>query len=300
MKLSIVGVGRVGSAIAYASVLRGLPSEMVLVGRDRDRLLGDVYDLQHAVAFIRPMDICAGDIEHTAGSDVIVLSSSVQLTSFDRNSIAGANAPIVRNLAGQLAALSPNAVMIVITNPVDVMAYVAWRASGFDASRVIGTGTLLDTGRFRALLSQAANIHSHDIRAYILGEHGDSQFPALSVASYGGVRYSEDDREVRAMAEQAREGGKLVFRYKGHTNYAIATATVMLIAAIRDNTREVFPVSTLVDGFCGVSDVFMSLPCVIGRGGVIRTLPVDLNEREAELFRMSAEVVRSETQAVER
>jgi L-lactate dehydrogenase len=292
MKISIIGTGRVGSATAFAVVLRGLAERLVLVGVDRAHTLGDVYDLQHAAAFIRPTDIVAGEIADTAGSDVIVLTAAAPEVGESRLNHAAQNTAVVRSIVREAAPLSPDAVLVVVTNPVDVMTWVALQTSGFPASRVLGTGTLLDTGRFRSLLSQASGVHAHDIRAYILGEHGDSQFAAMSVASYGGVRFSQADPLVRQMAEQARVGGAMVMRHKGHTNYAIAVATAMILGAIRDNTREVLPVSTLVDGYLGVRDVCLSVPCVIGRHGIVRTLPIDLSEQEAGQFRLAAEVVR--------
>jgi L-lactate dehydrogenase len=292
MKVSIIGTGRVGSATAFALVVRALADEIVLVGTDRDSIIGDAADLLHASAFVRPCEVRAGELEDTVESDVLILAASLPINDPDRRALTKVNAPLIAELARKASTLSPDAVMIVVSNPVDVMTYVALRASHLPAQRVFGTGTLIDTGRFRALLSKRSGIHTHDIRAYILGEHGDSQFPALAVASAGGARFDESEAVLLHLADEAKRGGYFVYQKKGFTNYAIAAATAMIVAAVRDNTREVLPVSTLVDGYQGVRDVCLSIPCVVGRAGVLRTLPVELNEPEANQFRASAAVVR--------
>lgn len=298
MKLSIVGMGRVGSAIAFASVLRGLASELVLVDEDRDLVLGDALDLQHASAFIRPINVHAGALDDTAGSDVVVIAASRSQSGGPRTEHARVNGPLVRKIAADVAATSPHAVLVVITNPVDAMTYLAIEASGLPPAMVIGSGTLLDTGRFRALLSRHSGVHTHDIRAYVLGEHGDSQFPAMSVATYGGVRFDPHDPAVREMAEQARQGGYVVYQHKKHTNYGIASATAMILNAVANDTREVLPVSTLIDGYHGIRGVCLSVPCVIGRAGVVRLLPIDLDAEESARFIESARIVRETIDSV--
>ena len=295
MKVSIIGNGRVGSATAFALTARGQTESLTLVGRDISRLMGDVYDLQHASTFIRPMKITGGGIEAAAGSHVIIVTSSATTASnVSKNRLddAAANAELFKDMIPKLAGGSPEAIFVVVTNPVDVMTYLTLRDSGFPPQRVIGTGTLIDTGRFRQILSDLWQINGTDVRAYILGEHGDSQFPALSVASAGGVRFDESDQTVLDAAEAARAGGFRVVESKGYTNYAIAMACALIVEAIGANTHSVLPVSTLIDGYLGVRDVCMSVPAVVGREGIIRTLPVDLNAQEAELFRHSAGVLR--------
>jgi L-lactate dehydrogenase len=199
--------------------------------------------------------------------------------------------PVLRELVPQIATAAPGAILIVVSNPVDVMTHLALRLSGFEDTRVIGTGTLIDTGRFRSILSEQWQINAVDVRAYILGEHGDSQFPALSVASAGGVRFDEQDAIVLRAADEARVAGYDVFKRKGYTNFAVAMSSVLIVEAIADDTHAVLPVSTLIQGFQGVHDVCMSMPCVIARTGVKRVLPIDLNEAEAERFRESARVL---------
>ena len=294
MKISVVGLGRVGGATAFALVARGVPHELVLVGRTRESTLGDAVDLLHAAAFVRPMDVIAGETADTADSDIIVLAVSAHSdTAGDRLASAGPNARLLREVAPPLAEASPRAVFVVLTNPVDVCTYVVLREAGLPPGRALGTGTLVDTGRFRALLSRETGINAIDIRAYVLGEHGESQFAAMSTASAGGVRLESGGAAVRAVIEEARAGGHLVARYKGYTNYAVALSATLICEAIAADAHTVLPVSTLVEGFKGVRDVCLSLPCVVGRNGVERVLAIDLDDEETRQFRHSAAVIRA-------
>lgn len=256
---------------------------------------GEAADLRHAGAFVgRSMRIQAGEVEDSRNSDVIVLTHSVPVKPgerYDRMSMAEGNVELFRHWVPILAQASPNAVFIVVTNPVDVMTYVTWKLSGFPRGRVFGTGTLIDSARFRAYLSNHMQVHPDDIRAYVLGEHGDSQFPALSVAATGG-RGMDSDPMIEGFFERTREAGIEIYKRKGYTNYAIAMATALTIESVVLNSRRTLPVSTLIDGFLGVEDLCLSLPSIVGAGGVQRTLYPDLSEVEAEKFRASADVVR--------
>jgi len=292
MKIAIVGAGRVGAAAAFALVTRGVAAEIVLVGRDPRRTEGEALDLSHAAAFVRPTRVTAGELADVAGADLVILTAGAPDRAGDRLAMAGDNAALYRELVPQVARHAPGAILVVVTNPVDVMTYLALQLSGFDRRRVIGTGTLLDTGRFRSALSERWQIHANDVRGYILGEHGDSQFPALSVASAGGVRFDAQDALVKHAADEARQGGDRVFALKGYTSHAVAMAVCMICEAIESDSRAVLPVSTLIDGYLGVRDVCLSVPCVVGGRGVTRVLEVDLDEQEAEAFRRSAGVLR--------
>lgn len=293
MKIAIVGIGRVGSAVAFALVMRCAARELILIGRDQRKAEGDALDLQHAAALMGRACVRAGEMADVIGCDIVILSASVRDTSANRLDALRGNIDIFRDMVPTIAKLAPKAIILVLSNPVDAMTYLTHKLSGFPAERVIGTGTLIDTGRFRSILSDAWRINTADVRAYILGEHGESQFPALSVASAGGVRFDEQDQFVVDAANIAREAGYSVVSRKGYTNYAIASATIMLVEAIADDTHVVLPVSTLINGYLGVKDVCLSVPCVIGRAGVIRMLPVDLDTEEADAFRNSARILQT-------
>ncbi len=294
MKITIIGTGRVGSAIAFAAVMEPLASELLLVNRSREKAEGDALDLAHASALRNSnMQIRAGDVDDTAGSDILIFTASTPYGAPDRKrlDLAKENLAVLRDYVPRLAQLSPEAILIMVTNPVDALTYVALKLSGFPPERVIGTGTLLDSVRYRSLLSTELKIHSDDIRAYILGEHGDSQFAAHSIAMTGGEPFFPDDTS-RRMFEQTVNMGYEVSRRKGYTNYGIALTTMQIVDSIAYDLRHTMPVSTLISGFAGVNDVCLSLPAVIGRAGVTRLLHPPLNEEETKLFVHSANKVR--------
>lgn len=294
MKVSIIGLGRVGSTLAYTVVLRELADEVVLVGNDPQQAEGDALDLHHAQLFVdKTIDVRAGSSDDTAGSDIVVLACSRPWKEGfrDRLQAAADNTRLFEEIIPPLAAASPNAKLLVISNPVDVLTYQALRISGFPPTRVFGTGTLVDSARFRALLSDEVNIHPSDLRAYVLGEHGDSQFAAFSCAEAGGEQIEENHKR-RELFDRAKQAGLDVFRKKGYTNYAIAMAAAYLIRCVALDTHHTAPVSVLIDGYLGVRDVCLSLPAVIGRDGISRVLHPQLDAEEAEAFRQSAAVVR--------
>lgn len=294
MKISIVGAGRVGSTLAYTLVQRGLGDELVLTDSDAARAEGEALDLSHALGFTEhPLIIRSGTLADTAGSDILVLACSAPWNPKYRSrfDIGAANAALFRAIVPTLAEASPSAVILVISNPVDVMTWHALRWSGFGPRRVFGTGTLIDSARFRAALSRRMGIHPDDLRAYVLGEHGDSQFPFFSLAVAGGARIA-DDAETRELFRQTAQSGYEVVRKKGHTNFAIAMAATLVIEALAWDTRRTMPLSVLVEDRLGVGAVCLSLPVVVGRGGIRRVIEPEFSAEEAEAFRRCARVVR--------
>jgi L-lactate dehydrogenase len=260
---------------------------------------GERLDLEHAEGFTsHPIVVRAGGLDETAGSDVIVITSSVPWSTgyTSRFDIGRDNLRIYQEIVPPLAKASPRAKLLVISNPVDVMTYHAIRLSGFPPSRVFGTGTLIDSARFRTMLSTRMGIHPDDLRAYILGEHGDSQFPVYSMAVAGGTRIVEDEATNADFRKASRAGFEVTNR-KGHTNYAISMAATLIIEAIAWDTRRTMPLSVLVDGFLGLSDVCLSVPVVVGRAGITRVLEPELGDEEATAFRRCAQIVRGAIEA---
>lgn len=294
MKITIVGTGRVGSSIAFAAVMQPIASELVLVNRSKEKAEGDAMDLMHASALRNSnMRIRAGEIDDTVGSDIIVFTASAPYGPPHRKrwELAEDNMPIMQEWIPALAKASPEAIFVLVTNPVDTMTLATIKLSGFPWQRVIGTGTLLDSVRYRSLLSTEIGIHSDDIRAYILGEHGDTQFAAQSLAMTGGERFYPSDTSVRMFNETVNMGYEVAKR-KGHTNYGIAMATMTVLDSIVYDLRHTMPVSVLIDGYLGQSDLCISLPCVIGRAGVTRILHPKLSDDEQAKFLHSAAAVR--------
>jgi len=299
MKISVVGLGKVGSTLAFALSQRNCVHEMVLVGRRPEAALGDALDIAHAQSFVEvPTRVIAGSIAETVGSDVLVICASAPTPTglHDRAMLGPANVKLMQELLPPLARLSPQAILVMVSNPVDALTYYAIEFTGFPAKRVIGSGTLIDSARLRHELSQELAIHSSDLRAYILGEHGGSQFAAMSCATAGGETI-DDTPTRRELIKRVVGAGIEIYNYKGHTNYGIALAVTAIVEAIALDTKHTLPVSVVVDGFLGVKDVCLSLPAVVGRSGVERILHPRLNEAETEAFRRSAAAVQQQIAA---
>jgi L-lactate dehydrogenase len=301
MKVSIIGIGHVGSSVGLSIVAQGLADELVLVGRRPGVAAGEALDLLHASAFTRPTDVRAGGVDDTAGSDVIVVCAAAaglgdtKPTGADldpRHAAAAANAALFRQISPPRAAASPGAVLVITSNPLDAMTTLALRVSGLPRARVIGTGTLLDTMRLRVLLSQHCGIHPADLRAYVLGEHGDTQFAALSSASSGGAKLPLSESLLKRLVAKTRRAGFDIYHGKGHTNHGVGMAAAMIVRAVAQDTCEVLPVCTDVNGLHGVRGVCLSVPAVIGRGGVQKTLKVQLTAAERAAFQRSAKVIK--------
>ena len=293
MKISVVGMGRVGSALAFTLAQRNFVRELVLVGRRREVSIGDALDLRHAQSFVEvPTQIVAGTVEDTAASDILVICASIPTGTElrDRAMLGPGNVRLMQDLLPPLAQRSPEAVLVMVSNPVDVLTYYATGFTGFPSRRVIGTGTLIDSARLRHELSLEVGIHSSDLRAYILGEHGASQFAAMSCATAGGEAI-EDTPRRREIIARVVHAGLEIFSHKGYTNYGIALAATAIIEAVAFDTKHTMPVSVAVDGFLEVRDVCLSLPAVVGRDGIERLLHPRLNEVEAQAFRASAAAV---------
>jgi L-lactate dehydrogenase len=300
MKISVVGVGKVGSTLAFALSQRNFVREMVLVGQDREAALGDALDIAHAQSFVEvPTHIVAGTVADTAGSDIIAVCASIPTppAMADRATLGPGNVKLMQELLPPLVKLSPEAILVMVSNPVDVLTYCAIEITGFPTRRVLGSGTLIDSARLRHELSLEVGIHSNDLRAYILGEHGGSQFAAMSCATAGGEAIDDTPRRRELIAHVVGAGLE-IFQKKGHTNYGIALSVTAILEAIALDTKHTLPVSVTVDGFLGVKDVCLSLPAVIGRGGIDRILHPRLNEAEAQAFRASAAAVRRQIENV--
>ena len=296
MKIAIIGTGRVGSSIAYALVLKQSCDHLVIAGRSYDKARGDALDLQHTLAFCsRPMRIEACTNDQVMDADIIVITASVASDGQifkSRLQLGDKNTAMFRELIPFLAANNPGAVLIIVTNPVDVMTYAASKLSGFLPSRVMGVGTLVDSARFRTSLSQEEHIHPHDMRAYILGEHGPNQFPILSSAEAGGELLRDTPRH-RELFTQVIEAGFEVYRLKGYTNHAIATATCMVIEAVAFDQYHTMPLATRFDDWMGIRDNCFSIPVVVGRSGIMRHLHPEMNDEEQQNMRTAAAAIKS-------
>lgn len=289
-RVAIVGVGHVGATTAYALMLRGLFREIVLIDADRALAEAEAADLSDANALARPSRIWAGGYGDAASARIAVITAGATTHGTQsRLSVASQSAAIVATCAKQLVDAGFDGVMVVAANPVDLMALVAHRTSGLPAARVLGTGTLLDSSRLQQALAARLGVASSAIEAWVLGEHGDSEVAAFSTVRIGAMSLDHFVQapgalDHDAIAREVRDGGYRIAQGKGYTSYGVATAAVRICEAILRDEKTVLPVSTLLTGQYGVSDIFLSLPCVLGAGGVERVLtPAITGEEEAGL-----------------
>ncbi|HEV8373168.1 MAG TPA: L-lactate dehydrogenase [Actinomycetota bacterium] len=302
-RIAIVGAGSVGATLAYACLIRGVGRTIALYDLDAAKARAEVLDLNHGLQFV-PMATMVGsdDLEVCRGADLVVVTAGAkQRPGQTRLELARANVEMCRDLVPRLLEVAPDAILLLVTNPVDVVTHAALRYSGLPPNRVFGSGTVLDSSRLRLLIAQHCGVAVQNVHAYVAGEHGDSELPLWSSASIGSVpllRWNVPGRpalDAAARAEIVRRvvgAAEEIIRGKGATNYAVGLAATRIIEAVLYDERQVLPVSSLLDGFAGISDVCLSVPSVIGRTGVEVVLPVPLSDEEAAGLRRSAAAVR--------
>jgi len=302
-KVVIVGAGAVGATFAYALAQSGLTDEIALIDHSRDLMEGQVLDLAHGVPFFPTVKIYAGKKSDYKNAQVIVITAGAkQRPGESRLDLLQKNAAIVEGIVLDIVSEHSQAVIVVVSNPVDVLTYVAQKKSGWHKGRVIGSGTVLDSARFRYLLSRHCGIDVHNTHAYILGEHGDSEFAAWSLTNLAGMYINEycpicrkcDDweKERSAIVKEVRDSAYHIINYKGATYFAIGLALVKIVGAILRNQRSVLTVSTLLDGEYGLNDVCLSVPAIVSQVGVEGIMEADLPSKESEALSNSASVLR--------
>ena len=294
MKITIIGTGQVGSTVAYAVVLKGLCNHLVLASRNITKAKGDALDLQHTLSFCeRPMTIESSAIDSVKDSDIVVITASVSGKGkmADRMELGAGNVKLFRKMIPILIQNNPVAIIVIISNPVDVLTYLTTQIAGLPSSRIMGIGTLVDSARFRVLLSVEEQIHPDDLRTYILGEHGPNQFPVFSNAFAGSERIA-DNPAHRKLFEDVTEAGFDVYNLKGYTNFAIATATCEVLKSIVFDEHRTMPLSIYFREWQGVEDNCFSIPVVVGRTGVIRHLHPKLNQVEKIALEKTAKLIK--------
>lgn len=297
LRIAMIGAGHVGATAAYALMLRGLFSEIVLIDANHALADAEAADLSDADALARSARIWAGDYSDAATAQIAILTAGAATQGGQsRLSVTGASAAIVGGCVDALMAAGFKGVLIIAANPVDLMSLLAQRRSGFAPGRVIGTGTLLDSMRLRQVLSAHLGIAAGSIEGFVLGEHGDSEAAAFSTARVGGVALDGLTEgaalDLPALATTVRTGAYRVVTGKGYTSFGIATAIVRIVEAVIRDEQAVLPVSTLLTGQYGIDGVYLSLPCVIGAGGVERVLEPQLDPAELTALTASAQVLR--------
>lgn len=306
MKVGIVGTGYVGATAAYALIMSGVGREVVLVDLNVQRAQAEADDLFHAVPFAHPLQVRAGGYSDLAGCRVVIIGAGVgQKPGETRLQLLERNAAVFRSIIPAVLEHAPQAVLLIATNPVDVMTHLAARYAaelGIPSQRVIGSGTTLDTARFRVLLSEQLQVDPQHIHAYVLGEHGDSEVLAWSQVSVGGLPLDDfcharevalDEAARQAIDDRVRNAAYHIIAGKGATYYGIGAALARIVDAIVQDQRAIFTVCTPLPELMGVRDVTVALPHLLGGDGVLDTFPPRLNAREAAALRAGAQKIRA-------
>ena len=292
-RVAIIGAGRVGSTTAYALLLRNVAAEIMLVDINQELCAGEVDDLSDALPFSETSSVRAVSMDQAAGADIIIIAAGkAQGPDQSRRELVDANAQIVRSMADQLKPINPNAIIIVVTNPVDLMTQLVQESGILPRNQIFGSGTMLDTQRLRGYISKEVNVAEQSVHVYILGEHGDSQFVAWSSADIGGVPLNTfaglTQSKLDALAAQARQKVYEIIKCKGSTYYGVATCVAAYCESILFNQKRVMPVSWYQKEF----DVCLSMPAVIGRSGIEQLVDIPLDASEREQLSQSVQVVR--------
>lgn len=273
---------------AFALLLKGIPNELLLIGRTADKVKGEELDLEQGLSFLGSAKVKSSDnYEDLANTDVVVITAGCSQKPGDtRLDLAANNKKIIQEIIPKIVKYAPDAIVIMITNPVDILTYEAYKIAGWPKGRIFGSGTTLDTARFRFHLSEQLKVNPKSVHTYILGEHGDSSFPAVSSATIGGQSMLAMPGMTAEKAQQTyqktRDAAYEIIAAKGATYYAIAVATAELVEAVLRDSKQVFPVSIPLHNYYGHNGVALSVPCVIGRGGVEQVIEIKLSWEEKQ------------------
>jgi len=296
----VIGVGAVGSTAAYTLLLRGRMDELVLIDVNKEKAFGDALDMNHGLPFLGKAKVWAGSYEDCSEADVIIITAGVsQRPGESRIDLLKRNVVIYESITAEVLKHNNHGILLIASNPVDIMSYFTWKKSGWPAQRVIGSGTLLDSARFRYLIGNQLGIDSRSIHAHIIGEHGDSELPLWSLANIAGSEILLSEEEKEEIFASTRDAAYRIIRAKGATYYAIALALDRICTAILKNEAAVLNVSALLTDYHGVNDVFLGVPCIVDRNGVRETLSLQINHNEKLLLHKSADKLKALIQSIE-
>jgi L-lactate dehydrogenase len=302
-KIAIVGAGSVGTAFAYSLLIQGLASQIVVIDVNKERAEGEVMDLDHGIPFAYPVQIWSGDYYDCKNADIVVIAADKgQKIEQSRLDLAQGNFEMMKQIVPNITKHNKECILIVVTNPLDVMTYAALKLSGFPRSRVIGSGTSLDTARLRFLLAEHLQIDPRNIHAYIIGEHGDSEVPVWSLANVAGIKLRDyclacnvpfTEHEFDEMFTKVKNAGYEITKRKGRTNYGVALAITRIVRSILRNENSVLTVSTLLEDYFGVNDICLSVPTIVNRKGIKEIIKLPLDENEIKEFQTSANIIKN-------
>lgn len=296
-RIAIIGCGHVGATSAYAILMNGTVEELIIVDIDGEKLLGEVADLQHAVPLAHPVRIQAGDYGDAALADIVVIAAGCGSKPGEtRLDLLGRNATVVREIVQNLMSFNFDGIILMTTNPVDILAQIAQKESGLPYGKVIGSGTVLDTARLRFMIGAELGIEANSVHAYVIGEHGDSEVATWKAARVGGAPLADfcqpNYPDFPKILENVRQSAPEIVKRKGYTSFAIASCVNRICTAILRDEKTILPVSTMTEGQYEIEGVYLSLPCVVGRGGVEKVVEVPLDDNERKGLRSSADLLK--------
>lgn len=302
-RIVIIGAGLVGSTFAYSLMINGLVSEIVMIDVNQERLEGEVMDLNHGISFVRPVQVRMGTYADCKEADLIVIAAgSNQKPGETRIDLLNRNTEIFRKIIDQIKASGSNSILLIASNPVDIMTYVTYKLSGFPSGRVIGSGTVLDSARFRFLLSRHCHVDASNVHAYIIGEHGDTEVPVWSLANIAGLKFTDfcpvcgqkcGSLPKDEIFNDVKNAAYKIIKGKGATYYAIGLALVTIAESILRDEYSVLTVSSLLNGEYGLEDACVSLPSIVYRQGIQKKIMLSLSPEEEEGLRHSANTLKA-------
>ena len=311
-KISIIGTGSVGSTIAYSIAMLGMASEIVMIDINNEKALGEALDIRQGTPFCAPCSIYAGSYPDAVDSNIVILTSGVaRKPGQSRLELAQINVNITKSIIPEITKYAPDATYIIVSNPVDVLTYAFHKLSGLPENRIIGSGTILDTARLRARLSEYYGISQSNVHAYVFGEHGDSSFVPWSVANISNVPIKECQTvfhgeklgnpvlDLKEIEEYVRKSGARVIARKGATFYAVSMSVCHICKCILNGINTTMTVSTMMHGEYGIEDVCLSTLNVVGRDGVRSKVNIPLNDNEVQLLRHSADTLKEVIRSLE-
>ncbi len=301
-KVAVIGCGFVGAACAFTLMQSGMFSEMVLIDVDRRRAEGEAMDISHGMPFAKPAKIYAGDYDDVSDAAIIVITAGAgQKPGETRLDLVQKNVAIFRSIIPEICERDFQGILLVVSNPVDILTYVTAKLSGYTENRVIGSGTVLDTARLKRAVSEYLNVDSRSVHAFIIGEHGDSEIAAWSGANISGIPLSdfcelrghyEHAQETRLIAEEVKNSAYEIIQKKQATYFGIAMSVKRICEVILRDEKSILPVSSLMYGEYGISDVALSMPAIVGKNGVETRVPIPLSMDELERLQRSASMLR--------
>ncbi|MGL6184933.1 MAG: L-lactate dehydrogenase [Clostridium chrysemydis] len=301
-KVSIIGAGFVGATTAFALMNSGIATEICIYDINMDKAMGEVMDLVHGTSFVKPVNIYAGSLEETKDSDIVIITAGAgQKPGETRLDLIGKNYNIFKGFIPDIARLSPNSILLVVSNPVDVLTHIAYKLSGFPKERVIGSGTVLDTSRLKYVLGKYFNVNNNNIHSYVIGEHGDSDVVTWSNGRIGGEGFDlyakqmdlEWDGEVKKVIEDdVKNAAYEIISRKNATYFAVALAVNRIVEAIFRNENSILTVSSLFEGQYGLKDLYLAIPTVVNREGAKNIIEIPLSKDEEERLKESATILK--------